>query len=153
MRTKVAALSLSAVALVGIAGWETYRGDAYYATQHERERGISTIGWGNTEGVKPGDKTTPDRALVRLLATTEKFQQDLKKCLGDDTLLTQGQWDAIVSWAYNVGTDAACKSTLARKARRNEPFCDELLRWTKQGGVELAGLKRRREAEYRTCVG
>ncbi len=151
-RTRIAALSLSAAGLVGIAGWETYRGDAYYATQHERDKGISTIGWGSTENVKPGDRITPDKALVRLLADATDFQQDLKACLGD-VQMTQGEWDAVVSWAYNVGTGAACSSTLAKKARAGQEFCSELLRWTKQAGVELAGLVRRREAEYRTCTG
>lgn len=152
-RVQVAALTLSASALVGIAGWESFRGEAYYATEHEKQQGISTIGWGNTDGVKPGDKITPDKALVRLLATTEAFQERLRDCIGPDVVMTQGEWDAISSWAYNVGTGAACSSTLVKKAKAAQPFCDELLRWNRQGGKELAGLTRRRQAEYRTCIG
>ncbi len=152
-RTRIAALSLSAAGLVGIAGWETYRGDAYYATQHERDKGISTIGWGSTDGVRPGDRTTPDKALVRLLATAEKFQDEMRDCIGDDVEMTQGAWDAISSLAFNIGTTAFCKSTLVKKLKAGEEFCSEILRWNRQGGVELAGLTRRREAEYRTCIG
>lgn len=152
-RLVVAALTLSASALVGIAVHEGYRGEAYYATQHEREAGISTIGFGDTQGVKPGDRITPEKALIRLLATAETFQQALKRCIGPDVQMTQGEWDAVVSWAYNVGTGAACGSTLVRKARAGQPFCDELLRWTKQGGRDLPGLVARRKAEHKTCTG
>lgn len=152
-RTVISALSLSAAALVSIAGWETYRETAYYATEHERQVGVSTIGWGTTQGVKQTDRTTPDKALVRLLADATQFEQGLRKCIGDDVQMTQGEWDAVVSWSYNVGTGAACKSTLVRKAKAGEPFCEELLRWNKQAGRELRGLTLRRQAEYRQCMG
>lgn len=152
-RRQIAALSLSASALVGIAGWETYRENAYFATEHERQVGVSTVGWGTTDGVRPGDKTTPDKALVRLLADASRFEQRLRACIGDDVEMTQGEWDSVVSWAYNVGAGAACSSTLVRKAKAGQPFCTELLRWTKQNGRELAGLVKRRQAEYRTCTG
>jgi lysozyme len=56
-----------------------------------------------------------------------------------------------------VGTGAACSSTLVRKLRADPPdypgACRELLRWDKQAGRVLAGLTRRRQAEYQTCVG
>lgn len=153
MKHKVAALTLSAVGLVGIAGWETYRGEAYYATPHEREVGISTIGWGSTEGVKPTDRTTPDRALVRLVQTTSAFEEQLKACLNPGAEITQGQWDALVSWAFNIGTGAACKSTLVRKLNAGQEWCRELLRWDRQAGQVLPGLTKRRQKEYQQCVG
>lgn len=153
-RTALAALTLSASALVGIAVHESYRGEAYYATQAEKQDGISTIGFGNTEGVKPGDKTTPERALVQLLGTADKFQAQLKSCIGD-VPMHQHEWDAVVSWAYNVGTGAACRSTLVRKLKAGDypGACAELLKWDRQGGMVLRGLTIRRQAEYKTCMG
>jgi len=151
-RTTIAALSLSAATLVGIAGWETYRGEAYLPTPQD----VPTSGWGSTAGVKLGDRTTPDRALVQLLSDAQRHERELRACLSD-VALYQHEWDAYVSWAFNVGTSAACSSTLVRKLRADPPdypgACRELLRWNKQAGRALAGLTRRRHAEYQICVG
>ena len=69
--------------------------------------------------------------------------------------LTQHQWVAIGSWAYNTGTARACRSQLVRKinagASRND-WCRELLKWDYAGGRRLRGLTRRREAEYAECL-
>lgn len=151
-RTVVAALALSAAGLVGIASWETFQPVAYLPTPQD----VPTHGWGSTKDVKLGDRTTPDRALVRLLSDAEQHQRELRACIGD-VALHQHEWDAYVSWAFNVGTGAACSSTLVRKLRADPPdylgACRELLRWNKQAGRVLAGLTRRRQAEYQTCVG
>lgn len=149
-RIHVAALSLSAAALVGIAVHEGYRDTAYLPTPNDTH----TIGFGTTQGVKPGDKITPERALIRLLSDADKFQRDLKACIGN-VALHQHEWDAYVSWAYNVGTGAACSSTLVRKLKAGDyaGACKELLRWTKQAGRDLPGLVKRRQQEYAQCVG
>lgn len=149
-RTALAALTLSASALVGIAVHESYRGDAYLPTPND----VPTIGFGTTEGVKLGQKITVERALVRLLADADRFQRELKSCIGDVPMY-QHEWDAYVSWAYNVGTGAACKSTLVRKLKAGDyaGACAELLRWDKQAGIRLRGLTVRRESEYRQCMG
>ena len=151
-RTTLAALTLSASALVGIAVHEAFRPTAYLPTPND----VPTIGFGTTEGVKMGDRITVERALIRLLADADKFQAELKRCMGD-VPLHQHEWDAYVSWAYNVGTGAACRSTLVRKLKQTPPdyegACRELLRWNKQAGIELRGLTIRRQEEYRQCMG
>lgn len=151
-RVALASLALSASALVGIAVHEAFRPAAYLPTPND----VPTIGFGATEGVKMGDKTTVERALVRLLADAAKFQTQLKACIGD-VPLHQHEWDAYVSWAYNVGAGAACKSTLVRKLKQTPPdyagACKELLRWDKQAGRTLPGLTKRRQEEYKQCVG
>lgn len=149
-RLQVAALSLSAAAFVGIALHEGYRPDAYMPTRDD----VPTIGFGSTEDVKLGDSTTPERALVRLLADADKFQRDLKSCIGD-VPMHQWEWDSVVSWAYNVGTGAACGSTLIKKLKAGDyaGMCRELLRWDRQAGKVLRGLTKRRQAEYAMCIG
>lgn len=149
MIKRIAALSLSAAALVGIALHEGYRDTAY-----DDGVGVQTIGFGTTEGVRPGDRITPERALVRLLADADRTQSDLRACIGPVPMY-QHEWDAIVSWAYNIGTGAACKSTLVRRLRAQDypGACAELLRWTRAGGRVLPGLVRRRQAEYQLCMG
>lgn len=152
-RVKVAGLSLSAAALVAMAVHEGYRDRAYYATADERDRGISTIGFGNTEGVKPTDTITVEKALVRLLATADKMQQQMRQCLGDQTEMTQPAWDALTSLTYNIGVGNFCSSTLVKKAKAGQEFCSEILRWNRQSGVILAGLTKRRQEEYQKCLG
>lgn len=151
-RTSAAALSLSAAALIGIAGWERYRADAYLPTPDD----VPTIGWGSTAGVQMGQRTTPDRALVQLLADAQRHERELRACIGD-VELHQHEWDAYVSWAFNIGTGAACRSTLVRKLKASPPdyagACSELLRWNKQAGRVLPGLIKRRQAEYQLCMG
>jgi lysozyme len=149
-RTTMAALTLSASALVGIAVHEAFRPTAYLPTPND----VPTIGFGTTGGVQMGDKITVERALIRLLADAEKFQAELKACIGDVPMY-QHEWDSYTSWAYNVGTGAACRSTLVRKLKAGDyaGACKELLRWDKQAGKALPGLTKRRQQEYAQCMG
>jgi lysozyme len=149
-RILVASLTLSASAFVGLAVHEGYRDTAYIPVKGD----VPTIGFGDTHGVKPGDKTDPIRALIRLSQHAESFQADLRKCIGD-VPMHQHEWDSIVSWAYNVGTGAACKSTLVRKLQAGDyaGACRELLRWDRFKGQPLPGLTIRRQSEFRQCMG
>ncbi|GAA4400307.1 glycoside hydrolase family protein [Quisquiliibacterium transsilvanicum] len=149
-RLAVAGLALSASALVGIAVHEGYRDRAYIPVAGDRP----TIGFGDATGVQMGDRTDPVRALIRLGEHVERKERELKVCIGD-VPLHQHEWDAIVSWAYNVGTTAACRSTLVRKLKAGDyaGACAELLRWDKFQGRVLPGLTKRRADEYRQCMG
>lgn len=71
------------------------------------------------------------------------------------TPMTDGQKAAFLSFAFNVGNQAFCRSTLARKANAGDMAgaCAELSRWTYAGGKELPGLVRRRAAERAMCEG
>ncbi len=147
-RITVAALAVSAAALVGIATHEGYRGEAY-----KDAVGVPTIGFGETAGVKPGDRTTPERALVQLLSSTEKHADAIRQCI--KVPLYQHEFDSYVSLAYNIGTGAFCKSTLVKKlnAKDYTGACEEIRRWNRAGGKVLPGLTKRRETEYRMCMG
>ena len=63
--------------------------------------------------------------------------------------LTQGQFDALVSFTYNLGARSLSTSTLLKKLNAGDyrGAADEFPRWNKAGGQVLAGLTRRREAE------
>ena len=149
-RILVAALSLSASALVGIAVHEGYRGEAYIPVAGDRP----TLGFGDAQGVKPGDRTDPVRALIRLDAQVSTFQRELRACIGD-VPMHQHEWDAVVSWAFNVGSQAACGSTLVRKLQAGDyaGACAELSRWVMFQGRKLPGLEKRRAAERALCEG
>lgn len=147
-RMTISALAVSAVAIVGIALHEGYRGEAYKDVV-----GVPTIGYGETKGVKMGDKTTPDRALVQLLSSANKHADAIRQCI--HVPLYQHEFDAFVSLAYNIGTGAFCGSTLVKKLNAGDysGACSEIKRWNRAGGKVLNGLVKRREAEYQMCVG
>ena len=149
-KSRIAAYSIaiSAACLVGIATHEGYRSEAY-----KDAVGIPTIGFGETAGVKMGDKTTPERALVQLLESTEKHADAIRQCI--HVPLYQHEFDAYISLAYNIGTGAFCRSTLVKKlnAKDYAGACEEIRRWNKAGGKVLPGLVKRRDVEYRTCMG
>jgi lysozyme len=147
-RVKIAALSLSASALVGIAGWEGYSGTAYQDIVN-----IWTIGFGTTAGVKKGQTIDPVKALQRKLDDVKKFEGALKQCV--KVPLHQHEYDAYLSLAYNIGPTAFCNSTLVRRLNEEkyDLACREILRWDKAGGKHVRGLTLRREAEYRQCMG
>lgn len=149
-RTLVASLTLSASALVGLAVHEGYRGEAYIPVKGDRP----TLGFGDAQGVKPGDKTDPVRALIRLNQQANVFQQQMRQCIGDVPMY-QHEWDSIISWSFNVGSKAACGSTLVRKLQAFDYVgaCQELLRWNRFQGSVLPGLTKRRQDEYRQCMG
>lgn len=109
--------------------------------------GIQTIGAGHTKGVKRGDEIT--------MAQVDQFLHDdlaeAEKTVNSRVLvpLTQGQYDALVSFVFNVGSGAFMGSTLLKKltARDYDGAANELLRWNKGGGKVMAGLTKRRISE------
>lgn len=148
-RVMVSALALSAAGLVGIVTWEGYSDRAIIPVPGD----VPTIGFGTTEGVKLGDKTTPPAALARALADVERFEGALRQCV--TVPLHQHEYNAFVSLAYNIGSAAFCGSTLVKKLNAGDytGACGEILRWDKFKGQPLPGLTRRRQAEYQQCIG
>lgn len=147
-RSDVAALSLSAAALVAIVMHEGYRDTAYIPVAGD----VPTIGFGTTQGVKAGDKITPPIALQRALNDAERFQGALKQCV--KVPLTQNEYDAYISLSYNIGPTAFCGSTLVKKLNAGyyPEACAEILKWDKFKGKPLAGLTKRRQEEYIKCL-
>jgi lysozyme len=148
-RSAIAALALSAAGLVHIVMGEGYREAAYIPVPGDKV----TIGFGTTEGVKLGDKITPPKALERSLGDIDKFEGALKKCV--KVPLYQREYDALVSLAYNIGSGAFCGSTLVKRLNAGDyaGACEAILMWDKFKGKPLAGLTKRRQQEYRMCVG
>lgn len=148
-RTRVATLSLSAIALVSIALHEGYSDRAYQPVPGDKP----TIGFGTTDGVKMGDITTPPQALARALRDAQQFEGAVKRCV--TAPLYQHEYDAYLSLSYNIGATAFCGSTLVRKlnAQDYDGACAEILRWDRFKGQPLRGLTIRRQQEYKQCVG
>lgn len=82
-----------------------------------------------------------------------KHARGVQACI--DVPLTDGELAADVSLAFNIGVEAFCNSTLARKQNAGDHAgaCAEFDRWNKAGGRVLPGLVRRRAAERALCEG
>ena len=98
-------------------------------------------------------RTTPDRALVQLLSSANSHADDIRQCI--KVPLYQHEFDAYVSLAYNIGAKNFCGSTLVKKLNAGDytGACEQIRRWDRAGGKVLAGLTKRREKEYRMCMG
>src|ERR1700752_5048066 len=108
MRIAVAALTLSAAGFVGILTREDYSGEAIIPEPGD----VPTLGFGSTESVKMGDTITRPKAVVLALRDVAKYEGAVKTCV--HVPLNQGEYDAYLSLAYNIGPTAFCSSTLVR---------------------------------------
>lgn len=147
-------LAVGAAAIVALAAgalvkpWEGYSHKPYLDIV-----GVRTVCYGQTGGIENRKYT---RAECEQMLATElgRYLSELDACI--DKPLRRHEWAALLSWAYNVGTPAACKSTLVRRVNAGaEPkeFCPELRKWVYAGGKRVSGLVNRREAEFRMCMG
>ncbi len=118
-----------------------------------------TIGWGATtdlqgKPIKPGTKWTREQADERFAVHLAKFEADVNRILNGAST-TQGQFDSLVSFAYNLGPSALEGSTLMRlhKAGKFEEAAEQFKRWNRAAGRVMAGLTRRRLAEAKLYRG
>lgn len=127
-----------------IKGFESCRLTAYMPTLND----VPTIGWGTTKGVKMGMTWTQAQADAAFAAELAEFGAQVASRLGSAPT-TQGQYDAMVSLAYNIGVGAFGDSTLLRLHKSGDyaGAAAQFGRWNKQAGVVLKGLTRRRAAE------
>jgi lysozyme len=113
--------------------------------------GIPTACIGETDSeIVMQQKFTEQECLAVLGASMAVHAQEVAKCV--TVPIKTHEAAALVSWSYNVGTSAACKSTLVRKLNAGDEWCSELKRWDKAGGKVLKGLTSRRESEYQMCT-
>ena len=113
--------------------------------------GVATIGWGHTahhgRSFKMGDVWSGAECDKEFLSDMRQFESDVKRLV--KVKLTQWQFDALVSFAYNCGAGALAGSTLLKKvnAENFEGAVLEFHKWNKGGGKVLDGLIRRRASE------
>ena len=162
IRLALAALSLSAAGLVSIVAYEGWAPMAKPPLAGD----VPTVGFGATRRadgspVRAGDTLTPPAALaLAARQLRDEYEPALRACIAAP--LTQGEYDAYTSLAYNIGTKAFCASTLVRRLNSGDytGACAEILRWKRFRGRDCsqprsgcAGLWARRQAENRQCLG
>lgn len=142
---KGAAAAALAVGLVG--GFEGLRLNAYKDVV-----GVPTVCYGETRGVKMGDKHTKAECDDMLLKGLAEFEAGVLKCARVE--MPDKRLVAHVSLAYNIGVGAYCKSTVVRKLNAGDTrgSCEAFMMWNKAGGVAWPGLTRRRDVERKLCL-
>jgi lysozyme len=136
VRTGLAGISL-------IKSFETCKLEAY-----PDPRGVWTVGWGHTgPEVVQGLVWTQDQADAQLAVDLHWAEAGVTRTV--DIAITQNEFDALVSFTFNVGVGSEAHSTLVRYLNAHNIFmaADQFLVWDKVNGVENAGLLRRRQAE------
>lgn len=110
--------------------------------------GILTIGYGHTRNVKEGSVITEPEAEKLLLEDLQEAELAVNSGLVT-VELNENQFSALVSFVFNVGSEAFFESTLLGMLNRGnfQKAADELLRWDKAGDEKLPGLTRRRTME------
>ena len=143
-------MKLSAAGLAAIKAHEGLRLKAYADPGSSNGLPI-TIGYGSTRNPDGGewhlaDEITEERAEELLRFDLQDAERAITRLV--KVPLRQGQFDALVSFVFNLGEGAFADSTLLRKINAGDPSAaDELLRWINNDGVPMDGLKRRRQAE------
>ena len=108
---------------------------------------VWTIGYGHTRGVKEGDEISADKAEYILLEDLIEFETYVDQLV--TVSLNQDQFDALVSWPFNLGPTNLKESTMLLRLNDGQysEVPAEMARWNRSGGEVLEGLKRRRKAE------
>lgn len=154
-------LLISGLAVGGIALEEGYTERAVAPLKGDKP----TYGFGSTtrpDGtpVQTGDRISPPAALRLSINQLAIKEQALRQCV--TAPMTQYEWDAMVSLAYNVGEAAVCRSRLVERTNAGDyaGACEEYLRWRYFQGRDCAlpenrcrGLWLRRQADAARCRG
>ena len=109
---------------------------------------VWTIGYGTTSNVKQGMTITPDQANKLLAQDIAKFEASVDNLVTSN--ISENQFSALVSFAYNLGAGNLKSSTLLKKVNANPndvTIKAEFVKWNKAGGKILDGLIRRRKVE------
>ncbi len=131
-------------ALLLIKSFEQLRLNSYLCPA-----GVWTIGYGHTAGVHQGMQINEKTADAFLQQDVSKAEEEVNRLRQD---FTQEQFDALVSFVFNVGTQAFRLSTLRKLVERNpnDPkIASEFRRWVYAGNTMLPGLVKRREQEIK----
>jgi lysozyme len=145
-RKKAAA---GAIAIGLVAGGEGLRTVAY-----RDPVGIPTICFGETKGVRMGDKSSPEECKAMLSVRLDEFYRDALSCLPELESQGENRRAAHISLIYNIGKGNYCTSSVVRYAKLGqwEISCDAFLKFRFAKGIPLPGLTNRRKNEREYCL-
>ena len=135
----------------GLSLIKKFEGCELYA--YQCSAGVWTIGYGHTKDVEPGMQITKEDAEEILVEELHEYESYINDFV--TAPLSQNQFDALVSWVYNLGPANLKSSTMLKvlNAGDYDEVPAQMKRWNKAGGKRLEGLIRRREAESLLFLG
>ena len=152
-KTLIGTIGAAAALIVApfVSGWES--GGKPRLVTYKDIVGVWTICDGETLGVKPGMVETAEGCRVREEQALIRHAEPVLAC----TPALRGrpnQLSAAISLAYNIGTTAYCRSTVARRFNAGQwaAACEAFLAWNRAGGRVVQGLVNRRRAERALCL-
>lgn len=159
-RVAVAALSLSAAALVAKVAYEGYTDTAIIPVAGDRP----TVGFGSTfredgSPVQMGDRITPPKAVARTYAHIQKDEAGIKRCI--TAPLNQVEYDLLVDFAYQYGVPTLCRSSIVSdlNAGKYATACEGYLKYKFVAGRDCAirangcyGVWTRSQDRHRKCI-
>ena len=122
--------------------------EGFRSTVYLCAAGVPTLGYGSTHGITmDSPPITEEEGLELLMLDIAKFERGVNRLI--DVPLNQNQFDALTSFAFNLGNGSLQASTLRKKVNREdyEGAAAEFPRWVFAGGRKLNGLVKRRYAE------
>jgi len=152
MAIKARLVQAGAAGVIAAAGALAYYFEGEHRTPYLDPIGIPTVCVGETgRAVVLGKTYTPEECAKLYAASLQVAADHVQRCTPN---VPDGMRPSLISFTFNVGGGAYCRSTLARKANAGDlaGACNELLRWTYAGGRQLPGLVRRRKAEAHLCL-
>lgn len=142
--------AVAAVCVTLVGGFEGLRQTAY---PDPATKGPPwTVCYGETLGVRPGDRYTVAECKVMLRQSLEKYAEAIEQCV--TVALPDERFIALTSFAYNIGTAGACRSSVVKLINqgRTREGCDALLRYNRAAGIVFPGLTKRRQREREFCL-
>lgn len=141
--------TVAAAAVALVAAWEGVKTVAYKDIV-----GVPTVCFGETRGVKMGDRYSMDDCRAMLGDALVEFEQGMRACLTQPDAIPDKPYVSFLSLSYNIGTRAFCGSTVARKANAGDikGACNSIPAWNRAGGKVVKGLVNRRAEEQRLCL-
>lgn len=139
---KTEEMRISPTGISLIKRWEGFRSKAYLCPAN-----VWTIGYGHTKTARAGQRISELQARALLMQDVQEYEKAVNRLV--TVQLTQNQFDALVSFAFNVGIGALATSTLRKRLNKGqyELAARELDRWVHGGGRKLPGLASRRKEE------
>lgn len=150
LRNALGVMTAVGILAVGTVGaYEGLRTKAYRDVV-----GVPTICFGETRGVKMGDRATVDECKTLLGNRLVEFERGMSRCLVAPDKIPDVPYVQFLSLAYNVGEGAFCRSTLVKRLNRGDVrgACNELPKWNMAGGRVVKGLVTRRAQERKDCL-
>lgn len=140
----------AAIAVTLIGGFEGLRQNAYPDPATGGKPW--TVCYGETLNVHKGDYHSIAECKAMLVESLQKYANGISSCV--TAPMPDDRFVALVSFAYNVGVGAACKSSVVRYINHGQTQmgCDALMKWNKAAGITFPGLTRRRAKERELCL-